>query len=66
MKMFKLYESSADCTLFYTIFVILLFVIIVIFVEGLRGVKEDGSGIAQSEWRLATGWTTEGSEFKSR
>jgi hypothetical protein len=24
------------------------------------------AGIAQSVWRLATGWTTEGSEFESR
>jgi hypothetical protein len=25
-----------------------------------------GAGIAESVWRLATGWTTEGSEFESR
>jgi hypothetical protein len=25
-----------------------------------------GAGIAQSVYRLATGWTTEGSEFESR
>jgi hypothetical protein len=27
---------------------------------GLRG-----AGIAQSVWRLATGWTTEGSDYES-
>jgi hypothetical protein len=32
----------------------------------IYGSKYEEVGIAQSVWRLATGWTTERSEFESR